>query len=94
VEEARRMLTIYSVLDNDSRLKLLYTILDEPGITFDDVARKTKMDKAALAYHLGVLKRVKLVEMKCEKINKKSRYWVTEKGKEILEKLRRQPLNI
>jgi predicted transcriptional regulator len=92
VEEARRMLTIYSVLDNDSRLKLLYTILDEPGITFEDVARKTKMDKAALAYHLGVLKRVKLVE--CEKINKKSRYWVTEEGKEILEKLRRQPLNI
>ena len=89
MEEARRMLTIYSVLDNDSRLKILYTIFNEPDIAFNDIARKTEMDKAAFAYHLGVLKNVGLVEMEYQKRSKKlTKYRVTEEGKEILEKLK------
>jgi DNA-binding transcriptional ArsR family regulator len=89
MEEARRMLTIYSVLDNDSRLKILYTIFNEPDIAFNDIARKTEMDKAALAYHLGVLKHVGLVEMEYQKRSRKlTKYRVTEEGKEILKKLK------
>ena len=88
MEEARRMLTIYSVLDNDSRLKIIYTIFNEPDIAFNDIARKTEMDKAALAYHLGVLKHVKLVEMEYQKRSKKlTKYRVTKEGEEILRKL-------
>jgi DNA-binding transcriptional ArsR family regulator len=47
------------------------------------------MDKAALAYHLGVLKHVGLVEMEYEKRSKKlTKYRITEEGKEILRKLK------
>lgn len=88
MEEARRMLTIYSALDNDSRLKILYTIFNEPDIAFNDIARKTEMDKPALAYHLGVLKNVGLVEMEYQKRSKKlTKYRVTKEGEEILRKL-------
>jgi DNA-binding transcriptional ArsR family regulator len=89
MEEARKMLTIYRALDNDSRLKILYTILNEPDIAFNDIARKTEIDKPALAYHLGVLKNVGLVEMEYQKRSKKlTKYRVTEQGKEILKKLK------
>jgi DNA-binding transcriptional ArsR family regulator len=71
MEEARKMLTIYRALDNESRLKILYTILNEPDIAFNDIARKTEIDKPALAYHLGVLKNVGLVEMEYQKRSKK-----------------------
>jgi DNA-binding transcriptional ArsR family regulator len=88
MEEARRMLTIYSALDNDSRLKILCTIFNEPDIAFNDIARKTEMDKPALAYHLGVLKNVGLVEMEYQKRSKKlTKYRVTKEGEEILRKL-------
>jgi DNA-binding transcriptional ArsR family regulator len=89
MEEARRMLKIYSVLDNDSRLKILYTILQEPDIAFNDMASKTRMDKGSLAYHLGVLKHVGLVEMEYQKRSKKlTKYRITEEGKEILRELK------
>jgi DNA-binding transcriptional ArsR family regulator len=88
MQEARKILTIYRALDNDSRLKILYTILNEPDIAFNDIARKTEIDKPALAYHLGVLKNVGLVEMGYQKRSKKlTKYRVTEQGKEILKKL-------
>ncbi|MGB9760654.1 MAG: transcriptional regulator [Brevinematia bacterium] len=89
MEEARRMLTIYRALDNDSRLKILYTVLNEPDIAFNDIARKVGIDKPALAYHLGVLKCVGLVEMEYQKRSKKlTKYRVTEEGKETLKKLK------
>jgi DNA-binding MarR family transcriptional regulator len=88
VEELRRMLTIYRVLDNESRLRIIFTIINEPDIAFNDIARKTGIDKPALAYHLGVLKRAGLVEMEYQKRSKKlTKYRVTDEGKKILEKL-------
>jgi predicted transcriptional regulator len=89
MEEARRMLKVYKVLDNDNRLNILYTILNEPDIAFNEIARKTGMDRGALAYHIGVLKHVGIVGMEYEKRSKKlTKYRITEEGKEILRKLK------
>jgi len=82
------MLIIYSALDNEDRLKILFTIFNEPDISFNDISKKTDIDKSALAYHLGVLKREGLVEMECQKRGKKlTKYRITEEGKKILKKV-------
>ncbi|MEM3601347.1 MAG: winged helix-turn-helix domain-containing protein [Candidatus Bathyarchaeia archaeon] len=83
------MLTTYSILDNDYRLNILFTVAEEPDLSFNDIARKTGIEKALLAYHLGVLKHVGLVEMEYQKRSRKlTKYKLTEEGKEILEKLK------
>ncbi|MEM3061663.1 MAG: winged helix-turn-helix domain-containing protein [Nitrososphaeria archaeon] len=89
MEELRKMLKIYSVLDNDYRLNILFTIANEPDISFNDIARKTGIEKGLLAYHLGVLKNVGLVEMEYSKRSKKlTKYKLTDEGKKIFEKLK------
>jgi len=88
IKELREKLAIYRALDNDDRLNILFTIAKEPGISFNDISRKTGIEKPLLAYHLGLLKHVGLVEMRYQKRSKKSTmYNLTDKGKEILEKL-------
>ncbi|MEM3590866.1 MAG: winged helix-turn-helix domain-containing protein [Candidatus Bathyarchaeia archaeon] len=97
MEELRRMLKIYSVLDNDYRLNILFTIADEPDISFNDIARKTGIEKGLLAYHLGVLKHVGLVEIEYSKRSKKiTKYKLTDEGKRVLEKLKlaEKPANL
>jgi DNA-binding transcriptional ArsR family regulator len=71
-DKLSRMLIIYSALDNEDRLKILFTIFNEPDISFNDISKKTDIDKSALAYHLGVLKRAGLVKMECQKRGKKT----------------------
>lgn len=88
-KELREKLKIYSVLDNEDRLNILFTVAEKPDISFNDISRKTGIEKPLLAYHLGVLKHVGLVEMEYQKRSKKfTKYRLTEKGKEILEKLK------
>ncbi|MBC7131342.1 winged helix-turn-helix transcriptional regulator [Candidatus Bathyarchaeota archaeon] len=89
MRDLRRMLKIYSVLDNDYRLNILFTIANDPEISFNDIARKTGIEKSLLAYHLGVLKNIGLVEMEYSKRSKKlTKYRLTREGKDILEKLK------
>ncbi len=89
MEEARRMLKVYRALDNDDRLNILLTVSREPDMAFNDIARKTGIDRGLLAYHLGVLKKVGLVEMEYERRSRKStKYRLTEEGTEILRKFK------
>jgi DNA-binding transcriptional ArsR family regulator len=89
------MLIIYSALDNEDRLKILFTIFNEPDISFNDISKKTDIDRSALAYHLGVLKRAGLVEMECQKRGKKlTKYRITEEGKKILKKVLKELDNL
>jgi len=85
-DQLSRMLIIFSALDNEDRLRIIFTIFNEPDISFNDIAKKTGIDKSALAYHLGVLKRAGLVEMEYQKRGKKlTKYRITDEGKKILE---------
>jgi tetratricopeptide (TPR) repeat protein len=86
-DQLGRMRIIYSALDNEDRLRIIFTIFNEPDISFNDISKKTGIDKPALAYHLGVLKRAGLVEMVYQKRGKKlTKYRITDEGKRILEK--------
>ncbi len=89
MEEARRMLKIYRVLDNDHRLNILITLFNEPDMAFNDIARETGIERGLLAYHLGLLRRVGLVEMEYDRRSKKStKYRLTDEGVKILKELK------
>jgi DNA-binding MarR family transcriptional regulator/uncharacterized protein YoxC len=80
-------LPIYRVLCNKSRLRIIFTIINEPGIAFNDIARKTGINKFALSRHLIALMNVGLVEKEYQKRSKKLKFRVTNEGKEIFEEL-------
>ncbi len=89
MEEARRMLKIYRVLDNDHRLNILITLFNEPNMAFNDIARKTGIERGLLAYHLGLLRHVGLVKMEYDRRSKKStKYRLTDEGVKILKELK------
>jgi DNA-binding MarR family transcriptional regulator len=81
-------LRMYAGLDNGSRLRAYLALSESPGIGFNELARKVCLEKGLLAYHLGVLKAAGLVEVRYERMSKKtSRYYPTREGKKLLRKL-------
>jgi len=87
--ELRKRLKVYRAIDNNHRLNILTTLFDEPDIAFNDLARKTEIERGLLAYHMGVLKDVGLVESEYERRSKKSsKYRLTNEGIEILKEFK------
>ena len=87
-KKIKETLKILRALDNNTRLRILAVLLAEPNLSFNDIARKTRIERGALAYHLGVLRRAGLVELKYERRSKKiTQYYLTEKAKDVLAKL-------
>jgi len=87
---ARELLKIYGALDDDKgyRLKILLTIYENEGISFNELKKKLKIEEGLLAYHLAVLKATDLIAMEpCRKEIKLSCYRLTEKGKIVRELL-------
>ena len=85
----RKRLKVYRAIDNDHRLNILITLFNEPDIAFNDLARKTEIERGLLAYHIGVLKGVRLIESEYERISKKSsKYRLTEEGIKILKEFK------
>lgn len=86
--ELHQMLLKYRALDNELRLKAFLTVGENPGISFNELARKLKVEKGLLAYHLGVLKSANLLSMNPRREGKKlSHYRITEEGERFLEKV-------
>ena len=87
--KTRQKLKVYRAIDNDSRLNVLIKLCDEPDIAFNELSRKVKIDKGLLAYHVGVLKDVGLIQSRYERRSKKtSKYRLTPKGKKILKEFK------
>lgn len=87
--KARQKLKVYRAIDNDYRLNVLTRLRDEPDIAFNDLAKKVRIDRALLAYHVGVLKDVGLIESKYERRSKKSsKYRLTDEGIKILKEFK------
>jgi len=81
-------LRMYTGLDNESRLRTYLALSETPGISFNELARKIRLAKGLLAYHLGVLKAAGLVEVTYDRMSKKtSRYYPTREGKKLLRRL-------
>ena len=86
--EARRKLMIYSALDTPVRLNAFFLIRDNPGITFNEIAREVKAKKALVAYHLGILKATDLVTFTYERKGQTtSSYNLTDLGKKVAKEL-------
>jgi len=88
-KEAQRKLMLYGALQNRIRLDAFLLIAENPGIAFNDIAKRFKEDKALVAYHLGVLKAVKLVSFTYDRKGKASysSYNLTDLGKKVLDEL-------
>lgn len=85
----RKRLKVYRAMDNDHRLSILTVLLNNPNIAFNDLARKTEIERGLLAYHVGVLKDVGLVEGEYKRESKKfSRYRLTDEGTKVLKEFR------
>ncbi|HVC27801.1 MAG TPA: winged helix-turn-helix domain-containing protein [Nitrososphaerales archaeon] len=88
IEEARRKLMAYEGLDNITRLRAFFVIRDNPGITFNEIAKAVKAGRALVAYHLGVLKVGGLVTFTYARKGKAtSSYNLTESGKKVAKEL-------
>ncbi|RLE67600.1 MAG: hypothetical protein DRJ34_04505 [Thermoprotei archaeon] len=88
--ELHKLLIKYGALDNKYRLKAILLIYRNPGISFNELARKIGIQRGLLAYHLGVLKAANLININPQREGRKlSHYYLTEEG----EKLLRQILN-
>jgi len=83
--EIRQRLKVYRAIDNDVRLNALSVIANDSDIAFNDLAKKVGVETGLLAYHIGVLKSVGLVESAYVRRSKKtSKYRLSEEGKRIL----------
>lgn len=89
LQEAYEKLRVYGVLNNPVRLEAFFLISDNPGIKFNEIAKKIKVRKNLVAYHLGILKAAGLVTFKYERLGKAtSSYWLTDLGKRTMGELR------
>ncbi|RLE68984.1 MAG: hypothetical protein DRJ43_04660 [Thermoprotei archaeon] len=88
IQEVREKLKVYRALDNEIRLRILLTLSKESPLAFSDIVRRVGVEKGLLAYHIGVLKSVGLVECRYERHSSKlSKYWLTDKARKVLKEL-------
>ncbi|MEM2123401.1 MAG: helix-turn-helix domain-containing protein [Candidatus Bathyarchaeia archaeon] len=86
VSELRQLLRRYGALDNENRLRAFLAIYENPGISFNEIARRVGVKRELLAYHLSVLKAADLVAMNLDRRGKAiSNYQPTEEGKALME---------
>ncbi len=89
LEQAYQKLRVYKALDHRIRIRAIFLIADNPGISFNDLVKKTKAPSAKLAYHLALLASGDLVTMKYERKGKvTSHYYVTDLGERMVTELR------
>jgi len=88
VSKLRETLRKYGALDNDYRLKAFLEIYRNPGISFNEIARKLKVERSLLAYHLDVLKAAGLIALSVERESKTtSHYTLTKEGENLLQEI-------
>ncbi len=82
-------LVTYRALGNDTRLKVLLGVADAK-LSFNDLARKLRIERGLLAYHVAVLKSAGLIENSIEKRHrgrKFSLYSITSRAFDLMQKL-------
>jgi predicted transcriptional regulator len=89
LRDARQKLKVYRAIDDDCRLSILVTLLHSPDMAFNEVARSLGIDTGLLAYHLGVLKHVGLVDGTFVRRGRNTtRYCLTEEGRQVLKQFK------
>jgi predicted transcriptional regulator len=64
IDKGAHRLTMEEVLENENRNKIIDIILQEPGIHYNDLLRKTNLAAGNLAWHLDVLETYKVIGKK------------------------------
>ncbi|MBY9005743.1 MAG: winged helix-turn-helix transcriptional regulator [Candidatus Lokiarchaeota archaeon] len=64
IDKGVHKLTLEDVLENENRNKLIEFILEEPGIHFNELLRKTELSAGNLAWHLDILETYKVIGKK------------------------------
>ena len=61
IEKGAHRLTLDEVLENENRNKIIDLILNEPGIHFNELLRKTGIAAGNLVWHLDILQTYKII---------------------------------
>jgi DNA-binding transcriptional ArsR family regulator len=64
IEKGAHRLSLEDVLENENRNKIIDLILEEPGIHFNELLRKTEIAAGNLVWHLDILETYKVVGKK------------------------------
>ena len=64
IEKGAHRLSLEDVLENENRNKIIDLILNEPGIHFNELLRKTEIAAGNLVWHLDILETYKVVGKK------------------------------
>jgi hypothetical protein len=80
-----KKLTVYTVLNDDIRIKMFGLIHDRPGITLDEISQEIGEDTILASADLGLLNATELLNIKSE--NDINHYSLSPKGEQIYEEL-------
>ncbi|MFX0042232.1 MAG: winged helix-turn-helix transcriptional regulator [Candidatus Hodarchaeota archaeon] len=64
IEKGAHRLSLDDVLENENRSKIIELILNEPGIHFNELLRKTGLAAGNLVWHLDILQTYKIIGKK------------------------------
>ena len=64
ISKGAHRLTLDDVLENENRNKIIDLILEEPGIHFNELLRKTELAAGNLVWHLDILETYKIIGKK------------------------------
>jgi predicted transcriptional regulator len=64
IDKGAHRLTMDEVLENENRNKIIESILEDPGIHYNELLRKTELSPGNLAWHLDILETYKIIGKK------------------------------
>ncbi len=64
IDKGAHNLSLEDVLENENRNKIIDLVLEEPGIHFNELLRKTELSAGNLAWHLDILETYKVIGKK------------------------------
>ena len=81
-------LRAYTALDNPIRLRAFRVIHESPGVPFNQVARRIRIESGLLAYHMGVLRAAGVVDVTYERDGRQvTSYRLGPRGEELFSEL-------
>jgi len=81
-------LRAYTALDNPIRLRAFRLIHESPGVPFNQIAKRIRIDSGLLAYHMGVLKAAGVVDVTYERDGRQvTSYRLGPRGEELFSEL-------
>ncbi len=89
LKKAYAKLSVYTALGNRMRLRAFFMIAKNQGVSFRQICRELKVEKAHVAVELAILHAGGLVRFTTERKGKavSSSYFLTDRGKQELKEL-------